>query len=291
MVLSMTGYGRKTFELNGKNIVIEIKSLNSKAFDLNLRLPNLFREGEVNIRNIISRRILRGKIDCIINFENNEDQKNGELNPTAVKEYYRQLKNIADELQLPEQNIFDLVFRLPNVTTSAKEELTEEQWSYFLQMVESACDQLEQFRKDEGVNLATDLSLHNHGIEDVLIAIEKIDPERMQHQRDKLLSDLKKYVPDEVADMNRFEQELIYYLEKMDITEEVIRLRSHCMYFIETIEEITTEKGKKLGFICQEMGREINTIGSKAYHADMQRCVVMMKDELEKIKEQLNNVL
>lgn len=290
MILSMTGYGRQTFSLNGKNIVIEVKSLNSKAFDLNLRLHNLFREAEIEIRNILNKKIIRGKIDCTIGFENN-DEKNGELNPGAIKEYYRQLRDLADELGLQDADVFDLVFRLPNVTASSKEVLAEDQWELLLTMTSQACEQLEQFRFDEGFNLEKDILLRNNNIVDILDKIERLDPERIKQEREKLLGDLKKFIPDEVADMNRFEQELIYYLEKMDITEENIRLRSHCKYFEETVAEKITEKGKKLGFICQEIGREINTIGSKAYHAEMQRCVVDMKDELEKIKEQLNNVL
>lgn len=290
MILSMTGYGRQTFSLNGKNIVIEVKSLNSKAFDLNLRLHNLFREAEIEIRNILNKKIIRGKIDCTIGFENN-DEKNGELNPGAIKEYYRQLRDLADELGLQDADVFDLVFRLPNVTASSKEVLAEDQWELLLTMTSQACEQLEQFRFDEGFNLEKDILLRNNNIVDILDKIERLDPERIKQEREKLLGDLKKFIPDEVADMNRFEQELIYYLEKMDITEENIRLRSHCKYFEETVAEKINEKGKKLGFICQEIGREINTIGSKAYHAEMQRCVVDMKDELEKIKEQLNNVL
>jgi uncharacterized protein (TIGR00255 family) len=286
----MTGYGRRTFELNGKNIVVEVKSLNSKSFDLNLRLHTLFRDGEIEIRGRLSKKIVRGKADCLIGFETGEE-KNGELNPIVVKEYYRQLRSIANELNLADINVFDLVFRLPNVTTTAKETLTEEQWQLLFNMLEEACNQLEQFRIDEGKNLKEDLLTRNKNILAVLNTVEKIEPGRLQKEREKIQLDLQKYFSGEDIDKNRFEQELIYYLEKMDITEEIIRLRSHCKYFSETVEEKIQDKGKKLGFICQEMGREINTIGSKAYHAEMQRCVVMMKDELEKMKEQLNNVL
>lgn len=290
MILSMTGYGRKTFELNGKNIVIEIKSLNSKAFDLNLRLHSLFREAEIDIRNILSKKIIRGKTDCTIGFEAG-DEKNGDLNPTLIKEYYKQLRNIADELELKDENVFDLVFRLPNVTVPVKETLTDEQWETLLSMLKETCHQLEQFRMDEGINLEADLYQRNENILEILQSIENLNPGRIQQEREKILADLQKYLPEEDIDKNRFEQELIYYLEKMDITEEITRLRSHCKYFDDTVSDENNDKGKKLGFISQEMGREINTIGSKSYHAEMQRCVVMMKDELEKIKEQLNNVL
>ena len=290
MIMSMTGYGRKTFELNGKSIVVEIRSLNSKSLDLMVRIPSLLREQEVEIRNILSRRIIRGKTDCSISYEMN-DEKIGELNPDAVKEYYRQLRKIADDLNLKDTEVFNIVFRLPNITSVPKEELSDEQWEIVEENINDACDQMEKFRKDEGINLEKDLLLRVQSIAQILFEVERLDPERIQNQKVKLMTDLKNYMDSEQIDKNRFEEEVIYYLEKMDITEEIIRLRSHCDYFNETLSVQTIEKGKKLGFITQEMGREINTIGSKAYHAEMQKRVVMMKDELEKIKEQLNNVL
>ena len=286
----MTGYGRSTFSLGGKNIVLEMKTLNSKSFDLNLRIAPLFKEYEIEIRNILNKSIMRGKTDCTIGYEMSDDQ-GGEVNPVAVKEYYRQLKAIANELQIDDSKVFDLVFRLPNVTTTSNESLSEEQWELVQAQIEAACKQLNKFRTDEGANLEKDLVLRVQLMREALKEVEGLDPQRMEQQRTKMFSDLQNYMGDEDIDKNRFEQELIFYLEKMDITEEVTRLRSHCDYFIETMEETLNEKGKKLGFICQEMNREINTIGSKSYHAEMQRKVVVMKDELEKIKEQLNNVL
>jgi len=286
----MTGYGRKTFSLNGKNILVEVKSLNSKTFDLNLRLATLFKEYEMEIRNILSNKIARGKIDCTIGFEMN-DEKNGDLNPNAIKEYYKQIKAISSELNITDENLFKLVFRLPNVTQTSNEELTDEQHAELISNLNNVCDQLLLFRKDEGANMKKDLDERIRMILASLSEVEKLDPSRVEQQRTKLWNDLQTYVNDEQIDKNRFEQELIFYLEKMDITEEVIRLKSHCTYFTETIHDPSVEKGKKLGFICQEMNREINTIGSKAYHAEMQKKVVVMKDELEKIKEQLNNVL
>ncbi len=290
MIYSMTGYGRNTFSLNGKNIIVEIKTLNSKTFDLNLRLASLFKEYEMEIRNIVNKRIGRGKIDCIVGFEMN-DERNGDLNPLAIKEYYRQIKSMATELNVESDHLFDLVFRLPNVTQTTNEQLSEEQHENLITHVNDACAQLEKFRKDEGNNMKKDLVERIDMILAALTGVEELDPLRIDQQRNKLYTDLKSYVADEQIDKNRFEQELIFYLEKMDITEEVLRLKSHCTYFLETIHDPVTEKGKKLGFICQEMNREINTIGSKAYHAEMQKKVVVMKDELEKIKEQLNNVL
>ncbi len=290
MILSMTGYGRKTFSLNGKNIVLELKTLNSKTFDLNLRLSPLFREYEIELRNILNKTIIRGKTDCTLGFELTDD-KTGDINATAVKEYYHQIKNITNDLQVNDANILDLVFRLPNITTTSTDSLSEEQQTELFRHVNTVCSQLQKFRLDEGTNLETDLVLHVELILNALIEVEQLDPSRMEQQRTKMFNDLKSFVTEEEIDNNRFEQELIFYFEKMDITEEVIRLRSHCNYFVQTINESLTEKGKKLGFICQEMNREINTIGSKAYHAEMQRKVVVMKDELEKIKEQLNNVL
>lgn len=286
----MTGYGRSTFSLGGKNIVLEIKTLNSKSFDLNLRIAPLFKEYEIEIRNLLNKSIMRGKTDCTLGYEMADD-KGGEVNPVAVKEYYRQLKAIANELNVDDSRVFDLVFRLPNVTTTSNESLSEEQWAEVNKQLENACKQLNKFRTDEGANLEKDLVLRVQLMREALKEVEGLDPSRMEQQRTKMFSDLQSYMGDEDIDKNRFEQELIFYLEKMDITEEVTRLRSHCDYFIDTINESISEKGKKLGFICQEMNREINTIGSKSYHAEMQRKVVVMKDELEKIKEQLNNVL
>jgi len=286
----MTGYGRSTFSLGGKNIVLEIKTLNSKSFDLNLRIAPLFQEYEIEIRNLLNKSIMRGKTDCTLGYEMADD-KGGEVNPVAVKEYYRQLKAIANELNVDDSRVFDLVFRLPNVTTTSNESLSEEQWAEVNKQLENACKQLNKFRTDEGANLEKDLVLRVQLMREALKEVEGLDPSRMEQQRTKMFSDLQSYMGDEDIDKNRFEQELIFYLEKMDITEEVTRLRSHCDYFIDTINESLSEKGKKLGFICQEMNREINTIGSKSYHAEMQRKVVVMKDELEKIKEQLNNVL
>ncbi len=290
MVVSMTGYGRTTFNIQGKNIVLEIRTLNSKSLDLNLRVAPLFKEYEMEIRNMLSRQILRGKTDCTLAYEQ-MDEKAGEVNPAAVKEYFRQIQQIASDLQVSDARVFDLVFRLPNVTTTSSETLSEDQWSAVQEHIDNTCAQLWRFRRDEGVNLEKDLILRVAQIREALAEVEKMDPQRMAQQREKMHADLKNYLSEENIDMNRFEQEVIFYLEKMDITEEVIRLRSHCDYFDQTLQEHAQEKGKKLGFIAQEMNREINTIGSKSYHAEMQRKVVVMKDELEKIKEQLNNVL
>lgn len=286
----MTGYGRTTFSLNGKNIVLEVKTLNSKSFDLNLRIAPLFKEYEMEIRNLLSKYIVRGKTDCLLTYEQ-MDEKAGEVNPAAVKEYFRQIQSIAQDLGVQDARVLDLVFRLPNITSSSTEPLSDEQWAIVTKHIDNTCGQLAQFRKDEGQNLEQDLVLHVNLIGQALQQVEALDPQRMAQQREKMHADLRNYLSGENIDMNRFEQEVIFYLEKMDITEEVIRLRSHCEYFMQTIAESAQEKGKKLGFIAQEMNREINTIGSKAYHADMQRKVVEMKDELEKIKEQLNNVL
>ena len=286
----MTGYGRSTFTLGGKNIVLEMKTLNSKSFDLNLRIAPLFKEYEIEIRNLLNKSIMRGKTDCTLGYEMSDD-KGGEVNPVAVKEYYRQLKAIAGDLQVDDSKVFELVFRLPNVTTTSTESLTEDQWNEVQKQLEKACAQLNKFRSDEGANLEKDLVLRVQLMREALAEVEALDPSRMEQQRNKMFSDLQNYMSDENIDKNRFEQELIFYLEKMDITEEVTRLRTHCDYFIDTMNDNSNEKGKKLGFICQEMNREINTIGSKSYHAEMQRKVVVMKDELEKMKEQLNNVL
>jgi len=286
----MTGYGRAGFSVQGKNIILEIKTLNSKSFDLNVRLAPMFKEYEMEIRNQLSKLIIRGKTDFLLTYEQ-LDEKAGDLNPAAVTEYFNQIKKITASLGVTDINILDLVFRLPGITASGTEQLSEAEWTETQKQIDIVCKALWVFRRDEGKNLEQDLHLRVSQIRSALAAVEALDPERMQQQREKMHNDLKTWVSVENLDMNRFEQELIFYLEKMDITEEVIRLRSHCDYFESTLVDTVQEKGKKLGFITQEMNREINTIGSKAYHAEMQRKVVEMKDELEKIKEQLNNVL
>ncbi|KRP04754.1 MAG: hypothetical protein ABR94_09380 [Sphingobacteriales bacterium BACL12 MAG-120802-bin5] len=287
----MTGYGRSKFVLKGKQYTVEIKTLNSKGLDVNLRLHTMFREKEMDLRNLIAGQVVRGKVDCSINNEPGEELRNIELNPELVNAYMSQLKAMAAGLSISDERLFELTVQMPNLTSTAQEVFDPEYWPVVEAALKEALADLLKFRTQEGNNLETDIRLRNDNIRAALQEVEVMDPQRIERTKERLLSGLEQQLNSEQYDTNRFEQELIYYLEKMDITEEITRLRSHCDYLVECMEAAVTEKGKKLGFISQEIGREINTIGSKANLADMQRQVVIMKDELEKIKEQLNNVL
>lgn len=290
MLLSMTGYGRAGLEVNGKRFTVEVKTLNSKGLDVNLRLHTMFREKEMDIRQLVVGCIGRGKADVTINNAANEDNRNGELNPSVIRSYMEQLQGIAGDLGLGQEKLFELTLQLPNVSLTTPDVLKDDQWQLVKDAIEAACKELYHFREQEGKSMAADLHERNRIILEVLAGIEALNPERLGKARERLDQSLSG-VGDDLIDRNRLEQELIFYVEKMDINEEITRLRSHCNYFTEVMENDLEEKGKKLAFISQEMGREINTIGSKSYHAGMQKLVVEMKDELEKIKEQLNNVL
>jgi uncharacterized protein (TIGR00255 family) len=291
MLLSMTGYGRTKLPLNGKTFTVEVKALNSKGLDMNMRLSPMFRDKEMDIRNLVASEVVRGKVDCMINNDPGDEVRNNDINPAVIKDYQNQLAELVNGMDISKERIFEWALQMPNVTSSTQEVLQPEQWTIVEAAVKEACKELALFRKQEGDNMLIDLQKRTAIILDVLEQIAVIDPERADRSRERLLAGLRTNLPEEQIDMNRFEQELIFYLEKMDITEEIIRLRSHCDYFSECMGSDQREKGKKLAFISQEMGREINTIGAKSYHAEMQKLVVVMKDELEKIKEQLNNVL
>jgi uncharacterized protein (TIGR00255 family) len=291
MLFSMTGYGRTKLPINGKTFTVEIKALNSKGLDINVRLHPLFRDKEMDIRNIIGAEVVRGKIDFLINNDPGEEVKLADLNPTLIMEYHRQLKDMSKGLSMSDEKLFELALQLPNLTASTQEVMDANDWPLVEKAVREACREFAAFRRQEGDNMMEDLGKRIGIITDILDRVAILDPERINRSRDRILSSLRSNMPEDQIDMNRFEQELIFYLEKMDITEEITRLRSHCAYFLECMITGNHEKGKKLAFISQEMGREINTIGAKSYHAEMQKLVVEMKDELEKIKEQLNNVL
>ena len=285
MIQSMTGFGKEVLQLPQKKITLELKSLNSKNLDLNARLPLLYREKEMEMRKMLSEELSRGKIDFNLQVELNGTEVSTEINKPLVEAYMGQLRTIAsgDELKLME-----LALRLPDTLKSDKDELDPEEYGQILEGLKRVIRKLQDFRQKEGAALEADFQKRINTLETLLEEVKSLDTERIDSIRtrlEKAVSDLHTEV-----DANRFEQELIYYLEKYDITEEKVRLANHLKYFSKTME---TEKagGKKLGFICQEIGREINTIGSKANFAPMQKCVVQMKDELEKIKEQMLNVL
>jgi uncharacterized protein (TIGR00255 family) len=291
MIKSMTGYGKSVAELKGKKISIEIKSLNSKQLDLNLRLPWLYKEKELEIRNLLSQKLDRGKIDLTISFDVLDNDTIPVINKTVVKNYFNQLKEISGELGInSDDQLFSTIMRLPDALSSEKPELSEDEWRTVKEKLSESVEQLDHYRAEEGKSLEADLIRCTGKILNFLVEIEKFEKGRIEKIREKLNSLLNENISPENIDKNRFEQELIYYLEKLDINEEKVRLKKHCEYFL---EKIATEppNGKILGFISQEIGREINTIGSKANDASIQKLVVMMKDELEKIKEQSLNVL
>uniref|UniRef100_UPI0015A956BA YicC/YloC family endoribonuclease n=1 Tax=Alloprevotella sp. TaxID=1872471 RepID=UPI0015A956BA len=291
MIQSMTGYGKSDAVFNGKKIHVEVKSLNSKALDLNARVAPLYREKEMEVRQLLAKAIERGKVDFTLWVEKDETSVAATINPEAVKNYVAQIQDIcnAQSLAMP-QNVWDVVLRLPDATqTNAVEELTDEEWAVVLDAIQQAVAHLVDFRKQEGAALYKKFSEKLDNIERYLHEIEPYEKGRVEKIRQRLfdrLSELKGVD----YDKNRLEQELIYYIEKLDISEEKQRLANHLRYFRETMDN-GHGQGKKLGFISQEMGREINTTGSKSNQAEMQNIVVKMKDELEQIKEQVLNVM
>ena len=291
MLKSMTGFGKAICELNDKIVTIEIKSLNSKQLDIYSRVPAAYREKDLEIRSLLSKKLKRGKIEFNLNIEITDTKNTASINAPIVKAYYKQFKQIGTDLNIdPNDSIFSVIMRLPDSLKVNKEELDDTEWTAIRASIDEAISSLDEFRLQEGSALKKDLKLRVDNIESNLILIEPFEAERIKAVREKIETNLKEYSELDKIDSNRFEQELIYYLEKLDITEEKVRLRNHCSYFSEVIDS-TEAVGKKLGFIGQEMGREINTIGSKANHHDIQKLVVGMKDELEKIKEQVLNVL
>jgi len=286
MIQSMTGFGKATLQLPTKKITVEVKSLNSKGLDLSVRMPSLYREMELGLRNEIAVALERGKIDFSIFIESTAEQTSTKVNVPIVKAYIAQLQEVnadADETEL-----MKMAIRMPDALKVERDEIDENDWVQIQTVIKEALANILNFRQAEGLSLEKEFQLRIGNIRQYMNDALALDPERVQAIKDRLqtaISELKVNV-----DENRFEQELIYYLEKLDITEEKVRLTNHLDYFLETIKG-TEANGRKLGFITQEMGREINTMGSKSNHAQMQKLVVMMKDELEKIKEQVLNVL
>ena len=286
MIQSMTGFGKATLQLPTKKITVEVKSLNSKGLDLNVRMPSLYREMELGLRNQIALQLERGKVDFSIFIESTAEQTSTKVNVPIVKGYMEQLRAVyaeADEVEL-----MKMAIRMPDTMKTEREEIDENDWAQIETAIAEALQNILTFRRDEGLSLEKEFQLRIANIRQYMNEALALDHERVHNIKDRLhnaITELKVAV-----DENRFEQELIYYLEKLDITEEKVRLTNHLDYFLETIKG-KEANGRKLGFITQEMGREINTMGSKSNHAQMQKLVVQMKDELEKIKEQVLNVL
>jgi len=286
MIQSMTGFGKSSLQLASKKITVEVKSLNSKGLDLSVRIPSVYREMELGLRNEVAARLERGKIDLSVYIEITGEQTSTKINVPIVQAYMQQMKAVLP--QADETELMKMAVRMPDALKTEREEIDENDWIEIQQVIQEALANIAQFRVDEGASLHKEFSLRIGNIRRYMQEALLLDPERVQAIKDRLqtaISELKVQV-----DENRFEQELIYYLEKLDITEEKVRLTNHLDYFIETLNG-SEANGRKLGFITQEMGREINTMGSKANHATMQKLVVQMKDELEKIKEQVLNVL
>ncbi|MGM0635399.1 MAG: YicC/YloC family endoribonuclease [Bacteroidota bacterium] len=288
MILSMTGYGKSELSLPHKKISIEVKSLNSKNFDMNARMPSQYREKELEIRNKINQALHRGKVDFSMQVELTGEESSTKINPAVVKNYLQQIEAITPVEASQKATILQIALQLPDAVSTDKSEIEEQEFKAILETLDVALEKIVQYRRDEGKSLENDFRKRIGILEDLLQQVIEIDPQRIEAVKAKLHSAVKELK--ENVDENRFEQELIYYLEKYDITEEKTRLKNHLAYFIETIDE-EGANGKKLGFIGQEIGREINTVGSKSNFAPMQKIVVQMKDELEKIKEQLLNVL
>lgn len=292
MILSMTGYGKAVVTYKEKKINVEIKSLNSKSLDLSARITPLYREKEMDIRRLLAQQLERGKVDFSLWVEKDESIDASSINTALVESYYKQIKDISKTVGIPEPtDWFNTLLRLPDVTAKAETEiLEEEEWEVVLNGIHQAIDHFTEFRKQEGKALQKKFNEKLDNIEAYMKSIEPYEQSRVPKIRERIIEGLKQ-IPDVEYDKNRLEQELIYYIEKLDISEEKQRLTNHLRYFRETMEENGHGLGKKLGFIAQEMGREINTTGSKSNQAEMQNIVVKMKDELEQIKEQVLNAL
>ncbi|MEI8114554.1 MAG: YicC/YloC family endoribonuclease [Bacteroidia bacterium] len=291
MIRSMTGFGKTEFELGNKKYTLEIKSLNSKQLDINTRIPALYRQKDIEIRRLMSEMLTRGKVDFALYLDNLGSESTSKINTAIIKDYYRQLKKVHQELGLEvNENIMHSIMRLPDTVKMTYEELDESEWLVVRENLIKTLEELNRFRDQEGLALEADIVANIANILDLLKQAEPFENQRMENVKAKIMDSLNELQLNGSIDKNRFEQELIYYMEKLDINEEKVRLTNHCSYFTETMAE-EEPSGRKLGFIAQEIGREINTLGSKANESNLQRIVVQMKDSLEKIKEQVLNVL
>jgi uncharacterized protein (TIGR00255 family) len=291
MLRSMTGFGRAEKNVNDKTFLIDIKSLNGKQFELNLKLPAFLKPFEFDIRKILSEKMARGSVDCNISLKETGQAKPVSINTELAKAYFKPLAELSASLNLDTSNILSTLVKMPEVITPTGETLTDDEWDQFKAVLLAAIEDLGQHRIEEGKSLEEDLLLRINNICLHQEAVMKLEPLRKQKTKEGLKKLLEDNVGKDNYDPNRLEQELVYYIEKMDLTEEQVRLKNHCEYFKQILNEPDESKGKKLSFILQEIGREINTTGSKAYDSSIQKSVVMMKDELEKAKEQVLNVL
>ncbi len=291
MVYSMTGYGQATGVFGTKSIKAEIRSLNGKTTDVRVKVPALYRTKELEIRNLILERSSRGKIDITISFESDDGDDSYKINSQLIKQYYEELAKVADAYQLSKNELLPSILRIPNVVELTDKALDEKEWLASKAIVNQAIDAFNSFRLTEGKAMQKDIVDQVSFIHQLLDDVSPYEASRIKALKEKMNKNLKNNNEEISIDKNRLEQEILYYLEKLDITEEKIRLAQHCKYFLEVINSSDRVKGKKLSFISQEMGREMNTLGSKAQHSDIQQIVVNMKDALEKIKEQILNIV
>ncbi|MGH2552732.1 MAG: YicC/YloC family endoribonuclease [Chitinophagaceae bacterium] len=291
MLKSMTGFGRAEKSVGDKTFLVDIKSLNGKQFELQLKLPSLLKPYEFDIRRILSEKMIRGSVDCMISLKDTGNAKPVTINTDLARAYYKPLAELSKALNLDPSHILSTLVKLPEVITPSSETLSNDEWQDFQKVLQLAIDNLNNHRQDEGAMLEQDLTLRISNIGKLQTEILTMEPLRQQKIREGITRLLEENVGKENYDGNRLEQELIYYIEKIDITEEQVRLKNHCDYFNSLLADHEESKGKKLSFVLQEIGREINTTGSKAYDSTIQKNVVMMKDELEKAKEQVLNVL
>jgi len=287
----MTGFGRAEQTVNDKSYLVEIKSLNGKQLDINLKIPPLLKPYEFDIRNLLQESLVRGTIECLIVIKQNGAAKPVVINTELIKSYYKQIEELAADLSIDTNSVLSALLRLPEVVSPSNEVLDENGWKDLKEVIDAALKELNTHRIDEGKSLEKELRLRIKNINKQEEEILKLEPKRRERMKSELMQLLEENVGKEMYDSNRLEQELIYYIEKIDIREEQVRLKNHCEYFLNILDDKEEAKGKKLSFVIQEIGREINTTGSKAYDSDIQRCVVHMKDDLEKAKEQSFNIL
>jgi len=290
MIKSMTGYGKAEGVVESKKISVEVRSLNGKFLDCSLRVPGLYRQKEMLVRSKAAKEVVRGKVDISISYESLEGEQNFFINTELLKSYYQGLSEVSKDLNITEENVLGTLMKMPEVMRSEKQKLSEGEWRGIEKLIDEALVSFNSFRLAEGNVLKKEVEARVNEISSLLVQVEPFETERIETIKTRIKKNIDEIVSKDGFDQNRFEQELIFYMERYDITEEKVRLKAHCEHFIKTMNDEEAQ-GKKLGFISQEIGREINTLGSKANHAEMQKIVVQMKDELEKIKEQALNIL
>ena len=287
----MTGYGRGECAINDRIFIVELRSLNGKQFELLLKIPSLLKPFEFELRNFLAENLVRGSVECTVTIKQNGSSKNSSINLDLARSYYKQLKQLTDELDADDSQLISSILRIPDVISVGNEVLSDADWNQVKTVLIDSVNMINKHRLDEGAAMEKELLLRIENIESLQKKLSVLEPLRKQKIRDHIQKLLDEHIGNELVDKNRFEQELIYYFEKIDLTEEQVRLTNHCTYFKTLIAEGEISKGRKLSFLLQEIGREINTTGSKAYDANIQKYVVEMKDELEKAKEQVLNIL